>query len=278
MFLTLDDVVPPLRFALALLVLACGKLLEPIAADLTPSRSAFLALGPLDRPPPLDRRAAADDGADDGATARSAPPPPPMFVIFGRPGAGKSTIADAVVAQLGGGAAERTLALDLDVCVPQWMRDNFAAGVYPTPEQRAEFARGACDYVDRQLLDDGGGGDGGAAAVVVSFSFVNDDLRDVFRARFPRARWLLVDTAPAEASRRVAAREGHFYAGDAAEAEAAADSEWAFAPVAFEHSRLDGAAPLRENAEAVIAEMTKGPPAGRGAGSSSTAETSNRPA
>ena len=51
------------------------------------------------------------------------------------------------------------------------------------------------------------------------------------------------------------AREGHFYAGAAAEEEAAADSDWAFAPVAFEHTRLDGAASVRENADAIIAEI-----------------------
>ena len=91
--------------------------------------------------------------------------------------------------------------------------------------------------------------------MLVSFSFVNTDLRDVFRERFPRAAWLLVDTTPTEASRRIAAREGHFYAGAAAEEEAAADSDWAFAPVAFEHARLDGAVSVRENADAIIAKI-----------------------
>ena len=58
--------------------------------------------------------------ADEGA------PQPPIWIIFGRPGAGKTTIANVVVDRLG---SVETLALDLDVCVPQWMRDNFAKGV-----------------------------------------------------------------------------------------------------------------------------------------------------
>ena len=232
-----------------------------LLACLLAASSAFRFSHPA---PAARARAPRATAADEGT------PQPPIWIVFGRPGAGKTTIANDVVDRLGSG---ESLALDLDVCVPQWMRDNFANGVCtsrrlsralrsrairfltpdaradPTLEQREAFAREACDYVDAQLAA------ARPSGAVVSFSFVNTDLRDVFRERFPRAAWLLVDTAPAEASRRIAAREGHFYAGAAAEEEAAADSDWAFAPVAFEHTRLDGAASVRENADAIIAEI-----------------------
>ena len=44
------------------------------------------------------------------------------LVIFGRPGAGKSTIAERLVAHPDANAYN----LDLDVCVPRWMRDNLS--------------------------------------------------------------------------------------------------------------------------------------------------------
>ena len=69
--------------------------------------------------------------ADEGA------PQPPIWIIFGRPGAGKTTIANVVVDRLG---SVETLALDLDVCVPQWMRDNFAKGVC-TSRRRSRASR-----------------------------------------------------------------------------------------------------------------------------------------
>ena len=45
----------------------------------------------------------------------------------------------------------------------------------------------------------------------MSFSFVNEDLRNFFRVRFPFARWFLVDTDVETAGRRIRARRGHFY-------------------------------------------------------------------
>ena len=52
---------------------------------------------------------------------------PLMVVIFGRPGAGKSTVAHAAL-ELAQQRGIQCLGLDLDSCVPQWMRDNFANG------------------------------------------------------------------------------------------------------------------------------------------------------
>lgn len=183
--------------------------------------------------------------AADGSGARA----PPMVVVFGRPGAGKTTIADGMITLERG----RLLGLDLDACVPQWMRDNFAKGVYPTLEQRAGFAAAACDYVDQQV-NTFLAAEGGEGGVIVSFSFVNDDLRDAFRARFPQAVWCLVDTAPATASERVARREGHFYK----EPDSKGDPEWEFAVVKFPHEVLDGEAPVEDNAHAALAILREG--------------------
>ena len=112
----------------------------------------------------------------------------------------------------------------------------------------------------------------------MSFSFVNEDLRNFFRVRFPSARWFLVDTDVETAGRRIRARSGHFYkivdgvscGGDGnrgdgkktkggdknAESLSGSDhlpsSEWNFAPVKFPHVRLDGMAPIVEHVTKII--------------------------
>lgn len=75
----------------------------------------------------------------------------PVIIVFGRPGAGKSTIAEAADKLLKEKNIEEIITLDLDVCIPQWMKDNFTKGIYPTPIQRKTFAGAACDYVRDQI-------------------------------------------------------------------------------------------------------------------------------
>ena len=153
------------------------------------------------------------------------------LIIFGRPGAGKSTIAEQLVAHPDANAYN----VDLDVCVPQWMRDNFAKGIYPTLAERRAFASDAAEYVVTAS-------EGKDACCVVSFSFVNVDLRDSFRERFPDATWALVDASDALAGERISQRDGHFY-----DPPPARGDEWLFAPVEFEHLVLDATRPVDEN-------------------------------
>lgn len=188
----------------------------------------------------------------------------PCIVVFGRPGAGKTTVADAAVELLEDDEDIYCIGLDLDVCVPQWMKDNFAKGIYPNLKQREAFALECCYYVEKQLGDNQGKHMGKLASVI-SFSFVNTDLRDVFRSRFPHAQWLLIDTNETEAIRRINTREDHFYKGEKdnngkkEEIDAQPDgpedvdnSEWNFAPVAFDHVLLDGSQTVETNANRVV--------------------------
>jgi gluconate kinase len=201
-----------------------------------------------------------------------------IVVIFGKPGSGKSTVSEKVVelfhshqtiepittptarATATATAIVTTLtSLDLDTCVPQWMKDNFAQGIYPTLSQRKEFAVGACDYVDEKL-----NAMRHADKLIISFSFVNTDLRDVFRERFLHARWVLIDTNDAEAQHRIDQREDHFYKGARAQKKETGiakdertqidqdNSEWNFAKVEFDHVVLDGIQSVEENAKRVL--------------------------
>jgi gluconate kinase len=203
----------------------------------------------------------------------------PMVVVFGKAGAGKSTVADyAIQLLVEQNSKVCPVGLDLDVCVPQWMRDNFAAGIYPTLEQRKEFASSCCDHVEQSLQSEKEKqqvNDTRLLAGVVSFSFVNNDLRDVFRSRFPFATWVLIDTPDEEAKLRIEQRKGHFYQGKIeasggttnAEKEEAPDtpgsdkdnSEWNFDPVTFPHVILNGYDPIEKNAEKVAEIFSQAP-------------------
>jgi gluconate kinase len=212
-----------------------------------------------------------------------------MVVVFGMPGAGKTTISNEALKKLetnnkNANSQPPCISLDLDVCVPSWMKDNFAQGIYPTLDQRNQFATTACDYVDAEIkkigIDqkknhDGAGTDTSSLLIIISFSFVNTDLRDHFRARFPAAKWALVDVVKSTAQERIDKREGHFYKGAPSKSNSESktkqqdttetvkeetvvgdgdsdNSEWEFAPVDFDHVKLDGLISVEENADRVI--------------------------
>mmetsp|Transcript_30085 Transcript_30085/g.60451 ORF Transcript_30085/g.60451 Transcript_30085/m.60451 type:complete len:231 (+) Transcript_30085:22-714(+) len=208
-----------------------------------------------------------------------------MFVVFGRPGAGKSTVSQAAVQLLGDGDGSNVcigklnnvdeflyIYLDLDVCVPQWMKDNFAKGMYPTLAERFEFISTACDYVSDKISINQSGNK--PLVPIISFSFVNTDMRVEFRKRFPHSEWILVDTSKDLAEERILSREDHFYKGSGGsstddtktdgeddpttkttESSDTADvdnSEWEFKPVDYPHVILDGNDEVATNAQKVV--------------------------
>lgn len=131
-----------------------------------------------------------------------------------------------------------------------------------TLQERIVFAESACNYVEERLLQEQNkltSKNDDRIGAVVSFSFVNTDLRDVFRQKFPQARWFLVDTSEEEANDRILKREGHFYKGKVEtattkeeQARPRSDNEdWNFAPVTFPHILLDGLLPIDHNADTV---------------------------
>lgn len=167
-----------------------------------------------------------------------------LTILFGKPGAGKTTIANHVLAQI----PNDCIMLDLDDCIPNWMRDNFTKGIYPTLSQRIEFAKHSCSYVKDQISLDTAHRD-----VLINFSFVNQDLRDEFRQQFPTASWILLDVSNAVAQDRIEARAGHFYKGKSQPKEKT--SEWEFDIVNFPHLILDGSQSIQDNAQIIIQTM-----------------------
>ena len=132
----------------------------------------------------------------------------PITCLFARPGAGKTTVANAVIELLGG----ECVGLDLDECVTSDMKSNFAKGIYPNRSEREAFMESACDFLQR-FIEKKVTETPTCKNLLVSFSFVNDDLRDVFRKRFPSSRWVLLNVGTETASERIAHRKGHFYNG-----------------------------------------------------------------
>lgn len=208
-----------------------------------------------------------------------------LIVVFGRPGAGKTSISTAAIEKLNNkknsndnSSAQNLIhGLDLDVCVPQWMRDNFSRGIYPTLEQRNVFAVDCCEYVKNEIgklflkrQEDTKNNKQIIITVIISFSFVNTDLRDIFRSHFPYAIWVLVDTTEEEAAIRIKTRKDHFYKEtktttkttektieeenrlDSKTKKNADNSDWDFAPVTFPHVVLDGNLTIDKNAEKLV--------------------------
>jgi gluconate kinase len=183
--------------------------------------------------------------------------PIPLMVLFGKPGCGKTTTANFTLDRTPG-----CVGLDLDVCISDEMKANFAKGIYPSSNERVEFMECACDYVEHELKSRALDADR-VKSCLVTFSFVNDDTREVFRRRFPGAKWLLLDVPNAAAEERINARRGHFYKGGPKAIDSkpiASDdntSEWEFQSVKFDHLILDGLDAVPVNAARIIAEIQR---------------------
>ena len=200
-----------------------------------------------------------------------------LLLNYHSPGAGKTTCANAAVNLIRTGVGcdfdprkYQCLPLDLDVCVPQWMRDNFSQGIYPTLEQRGTFMLDACEYINGEINDAlKNVADQTELITIISFSFVNTDLRAAFRDVFPGAQWILVDTQKQLSEERIQAREGHFYKNASTSDENNNDnnneakealsnntvddnSEWEFRPVDFPHTVLDGRDTVEDNAKRIV--------------------------
>jgi gluconate kinase len=199
-----------------------------------------------------------------------------LFIVFGRPGSGKTTVANKAFESLSlanvnsNSNKHDCVELDLDVCISQEMKDNFGKGIYPSLQERNEFASGACDYVENQLEEKLSKCEQQQQqkdfnlSAIISFSFVNTDLRDIFRERFPKAKWILINLTDEECTKRINEREGHFYKGGKpvkkkeevdTTNEDKDNSEWNFNPVTFPHIILDGNDSIEDNANNVVKEI-----------------------
>lgn len=168
-----------------------------------------------------------------------------------------SLAVERMTARLGVESASNLIWLDLDCCISQSMKDNFARGVYPSLQEREEFARTACAHINEQCMFRR------ATYALVSFSFVNVDLRETFRESFPNSTWIFLDTSENTAEERMKQRKNHFYKGNGQATENGRDvarsewsradnSDWTFAPVTFPHSVLNGEDLPEVNADLIV--------------------------
>ena len=128
----------------------------------------------------------------------------------------------------------------------------------------------ACQYVKEEIMAKHQKVTLHPLIVIISFSFVNTDLRYAFRAAFPDAHWILVDTDDNLAKERILHREGHFYKAESLSNsevtkhrsdktnDALVDnSEWEFQYVNFPHTALDGRDAANTNAKLIL-EINEG--------------------
>ena len=252
-----------------------------------------------------------------------------IYILFGRAGAGKSTLGESLLSSLRSeeedflldkfldepdpnNLVSSYLLLDLDVCIPLEMKDNFTKGIYPDAEERAKFAHDACSHVkkeienqrtklrsqsknllplfsgpfsskegnllgQRQNIDDkeSQSTEDSALTVLISFSFVNEDLRDIFRSYYPSAHWLYIETPASVAYRRIEERKGHFYKNEIVPEKNLSTStssnnksstssntrnstsEWTFARVTFPHSIINGKRSIVQNTIEILHIINK---------------------
>jgi len=126
------------------------------------------------------------------------------------------------------------------------MKEGFSRGIYPSLEEREAFMSSACDYVEEQLRQSF------KKSCLVSFSFTNDDMRQIFKRRFHRSKWLLLQTPSTIADTRISQRDGHFYKVQSADESVRNGPEWGFDQVTFDHTVINGLDDRGTNAEKVV--------------------------
>merc|ERR1711933_117052 len=107
-----------------------------------------------------------------------------MIVLFGKGGAGKNTISNAALSLIQRDeifSSSKVINIDLDICIPSWMKIN--------------FIETACSHVQLQIYKMKSQSQSSIIFVIITFSFINDDIRYIFRQKFPYAIWVLVDVS-----------------------------------------------------------------------------------
>lgn len=161
--------------------------------------------------------------------------PTKIYIIFGRPGAGKDAVGEQVLKRL-----KDLVQLDLDNLRSEKMKADLNEGIWPSSEERTEFALRAVEFVknetESRLL----------RRALITFSFVNTDMREIFRETFgDQLQWFLLNTDEEIARQRIKERTGHFYTNW--------EGEWKFEDVDFHHHviPLDGTASTETNGRIV---------------------------
>lgn len=118
------------------------------------------------------------------------------LVVMGVSGAGKSTIAAAVAARVGG------IFLDADDFHPASNVAKMAAGVPLTDEDRGPWLADVADEIARRTLE--------GQTVVVACSSLKRSYRDALRARGGEMVFALLDGSPELLAARIGGRAAHF--------------------------------------------------------------------
>lgn len=121
-------------------------------------------------------------------------PDPASLVVMGVAGSGKSTLTAAVAERLGRGWLEG------DEFHSESNRRKMAQGEPLTDEDRASWLASVCEQLRRQ------------PGALAACSALKRAYRAQLRQASPGLRFVFLDIAKAEASRRVSARSAHFFA------------------------------------------------------------------
>ncbi|ACC74624.1 gluconokinase [Paraburkholderia phymatum] len=118
------------------------------------------------------------------------------LVVMGVAGCGKSSVAQALAARIGG------VLIEGDAFHPQANVDKMARGIPLTDEDRAGWLDRLSDEIERVA--------NGGQRAVLACSALKQRYRNRLRTATASLGFIFLDLPPAEALRRVAQRESHF--------------------------------------------------------------------